>query len=326
MSIIQVNQVMCNERVDARLAHHDKYSKGGAFADGKFCPLGEATVSMSDHGFMQADLCYEKLTVSKGRFFRLEDHFKRLSQSCKKFRLINPYTDLEMTEIFSELLTLTGLREAGLFWCVTRGRSNKFKDGPGSAGSFYAIADPYFSIANQTQREQGLNVMISKNHIRIPPKAVDPTAKNINSQDMKLAQFEAQDHGKDLAVLTDADGNLTEAFGANVFFVKEGEIYTPDCGCLEGITRLSALELAEEMGVPVHIKKVKADELRQADDAFVTSSAGGIMPINSVDGVVLGDRNGPGDIVEQLHNLYWEKMWAGWHGTPIEYERQSAGV
>jgi branched-chain amino acid aminotransferase len=162
--------------------------------------------------------------------------------------------------------------------------------------------------------------LVSEKYIRIPTSAVDPKAKNFHWADMKQSLFEARDHGKDMSVLPDADGYLTEAPGANVFLIKNGALYTPGSGCLEGITRKTVLELATLIGIPAHVEKVHAKQLRDADEAFITSSAGGVMPINSVDGNVLGGIEGPGELTVRLHNLYWEKLWEGWKATPVDYE------
>lgn len=105
-------------------------------------------------------------------------------------------------------------------------------------------------------------------------------------------------------MLTDAEGNLTEAPGCNVFFIKDDVLYTPDSGCREGITRLTILKLAEEVGLKTEVTMVTADQLRDADAAFLTSAAGGIMPVSLVDGTPLGGRNSPGPLAAQLHNLY----------------------
>jgi branched-chain amino acid aminotransferase len=323
MMPIQVDPIMRGELAGARLAHDKEYSKGAAFINGRYCAICEAVIPVFDAGFVSCDVTYEKVTVSKGRFFRLQDHFDRFARSCKGFRLHNPHSNEEMERIFSRLLRLTGFKEAGIFWCVTRGLISQPSDrlNPEAAGSrFYAVADPFASIATEEQRQRGLDLWISKQYLRIQPKAVDPTVKNFHLMDLKLSLFEARDHGKDWSVVTDADGYLTEAAGANIFLVKNGELYTPDSGCLMGITRKAVLELAEIIGLRAHVRKVHAKELVEADDAFLTSTAGGVMPVNSVDGTVLGGAQGPGDVAVRFHNLYWEKVWDGWKGTPVDYK------
>jgi branched-chain amino acid aminotransferase len=329
MVLIGVAEVMQSDSVGARLPHKKEYETGSAFINGTYCTLMEASIPLMDGGFLACDAVYEKLTVSNGRYFRLQDHFDRFSRSCAKFRLRNPHTSTEMAQIFDRLVSLTGLRQAGVFWCVTRGLPKGDDDradrsDPGAfENRFYAFADAYLSIVTPEQRRKGVDLLISETYIRIPPKAVDPTAKSFHWMDMKLSLFEARDHGKDWSVLVDRDGYLTEAPGANIFVIKNGELFTPDCGCLEGITRKTTLELAEMIGVRTHTERVRASQLREADDAFMTSSAGGIMPVNSVDGVVLGGVAGPGELAVRIHNLYWEKMWEGWKSTPVDYEGSS---
>lgn len=321
MGMIDVDQVLETDPRGARLPHDEKYEKGVAFANGEYSARDEAVIPLMDLGFQQCDVTYDKTVVLHGRFFRLQDYFARFARSCEKFRLRNPYSEDEMVRIFSRMIRMTGLRDASVFWCVTRGLAKGITDGPDAfENRFYAIVDTYKSITTAQQRSGGLNLIVSKKYIRIPPRAVDPTAKNFHWQDMKLSLFEAMDRGKDWAVLTDGDGYLTEAVGANVFAIKNGELYTPDSGCLEGITRQTTLELAEMIGVRTHVEKVHATQLLEADDAFITSSSGGIMPVNSVDGVVLGGVEGPGRLSARLHDLYWEKVWSGWKGTPVNYE------
>lgn len=326
MAVTQVDQFMQNDPSSARLPHDERYEKGISFTNGKPCSRDEAMVPMSDMGFQHSDVTYEVAVVSRGRFFRLQDHFARFARSCDSFRLRNPYTNEEMVEIFSNLIRLTGLKNASVFWCVTRGLAKpgvnvvRDRNNPDAfENRFYATVAPYGSIATQEQRNKGLDLIVSEKYVRIHPKAVDPTAKNFHWMDMKLSLFEARDRGKDWSVLTDIDGYLTECAGANIFVIKGGELYTPDSGCLEGITRKTALELAGMMGVPTHVEKVHVSKLRQADDAFMTSSAGGVMPINSVDGIVLGGVAGPGELAVRFHNLYWERMWEGWMSSPVDY-------
>ena len=134
-----------------------------------------------------------------------------------------------------------------------------------------------------------------------------------------MSLIEAGKNQAQWSVLTDGEGHLMEAPGSNIFIIKNGVAATPDMGCLEGITRRTAIELFPESGIAVEVRKVSADELVHADEAFLTSSAGGIMPVASVNGTPLSDQLKPGEVTVKLHNLYWEKRWAGWHGTDIDY-------
>ena len=325
MQILSIQKEMAPERVEFAPEYH----LGSAFIHGEYCPIEEAKIPLYDMGFLQADTVYEKATVSNGRFFRLADHLDRFENSCRKFGLRNPYSLDETTDILSKLVALTGLKSAGVYWCVTRGFIKDISDrnNPDAfENRFYAMASAYESMATDEDRRQGMELIVSKKYIRTPAKAIDPTAKNTNWMDMKLSLFEAREQGKAMSVLTDAEGYLTETPGANIFIVKNGELFTPDRGCLEGITRKSALELAKICSIPIHVEPVHAEQILEADEAFMTSSAGGVMPIRSVDSIILGDRGAPGCMTTKLHNLYWEKMWEGWHGTDIDYSAVASSV
>lgn len=326
MSILEVEKILQNDPAHARLAHEEKYHEGAAFIHDHYCTRDEAAIPLADNGFYQSDATYEVMSASKGLMFRLQDHLDRLERSCAKLRLHNPYSNDQMVEILTNLIKLTGTREAYIFWCVTRGfgkARSRAIDPESFENRFYASVTPssYSNyIAGDTKRRRGMDILISRNYIRVPSQAIDSSIKNFHWLDMKLSLFEAGDQAKDWSVLTDGEGYLTEAPGANIFLIKEGELYTPSSGCLGGVTRKTALELADLAGLKTHIGKVSTEQLLTADEAFLTSTAGGIVPINSVDDVVLGGSIGPGRITTQLHNTYWEKRWSGWLGTPIDGE------
>ncbi len=301
------------------------YDSGAAFVDGRYCPIEFACIPISDLGFMQADAVYEKLTVYSGRYFRKSSHFERFAESCKKFELINPYSNAQMTTIFNNLLSLANLRNAGLWWCVTRGAAksydNQDRADPGLyRNCFYAKVDNYTSIASRSQSISGLNLSICKTYHRIPKDSVDPEAKNFHWQDMKLSLFEARRGGYDWTVLTDDQGYLTEAPGANIFIIKDGCLLSPDRGCLRGITRDSVFQIASKIGIEVSMCRIQSKDCLAADDAFLTSSAGGVMPVNSIDGVSLGKSEGPGEISRLIRREYWKLMREEEYTEPVRYK------
>lgn len=307
----------------ARAAHDPRYHRGSAFMHGTYCSIDEATIPLLDLGFRHGDAAYDVVSASKGYLFRLQDHLDRFERSCAGFRLCNPYTKAQTAEILHKLVTLAGTRDAYIFWCVTRGfrkEGGDHNDPAAYENRFYAYVVPYRYIAGDALRSRGIDLLVSKQFIRIPPKAVDPRVKNFHWLDMQQSLFEAHDSGRDFSVLCDSEGYLAECPGANIFLIKDGAVFTPDNGCLEGITRQTAMELAIEVGLPVRMERVHVDRLREADEAFITSTAGGIMPISSVDGHALGGESGPGALVTKLHNLYWRKRWDGWLGTPAIYD------
>jgi branched-chain amino acid aminotransferase len=151
---------------------------------------------------------------------------------------------------------------------------------------------------------------------RIPDAAVDARYKNFHWGDLTQAQLQALDAGADVAILCSMNGYVSEGPGFNVFFIRHGKIHTPGANVLEGITRKTVFELATQSGIPIEAGDYLPEQLRAADEAFISSTAGGIMPITQVDGRLLGSGK-PGAMTRQLRELYWSKRETGWHGTLI---------
>ena len=195
---------------------------------------------------------------------------------------------------------------------LTRGVSPTFSRDPRDAqNKLICFAIPFGWILRPEKRAEGLSVAISDIQ-RIPPESVDPRIKNYHWLDFVLGLYDAYERGAGTTVLQDAHGNLTEGPGFNIFVVKEGVISTPSGGVLQGITRRSAMELAAELGLPVEERRVPATELIAADEAFATSTAGGLMPITQVNGSTIADGR-PGPITSQLTDAYWAKHFEpGW--------------
>ncbi len=319
MSIIEAQKIITTDPRHERAPHAPEYENGSAFTQGTYRPIEQGVVPITDAGFIHADAAYDVVSASAGYMFRMKDHVKRFTASCQKFLLENPYSEQETVEILNNLVKLTGLKDAYIWWAVTRGELEGERTDPVYTNKFYAFVTPYMFIHGDELRTRGAKVKISTEFLRIPKESVDPTAKNFHWMDMKLSIFEAMGSGAEWSVLTDADGNLTEAPGCNVFLIKDGVLKTPASGCLEGITRLTVFDLASELRLPVETSDIPAQELVDADEAFLTSTAGGIMPIAMVNERALGGSNGPGELTTRLHNLYWEKRWNGWLGEPIDY-------
>jgi branched-chain amino acid aminotransferase len=119
-------------------------------------------------------------------------------------------------------------------------------------------------------------------------------------------------------VLVDYDGNIAEGPGFNVFMVKEGTVTTPEGTCLDGITRQTALDLLAEQNAKVVIGAFSPAALRAADEAFITSTAGGIVPVTRIDHRPLSDGE-PGPVTTRLKNLYWQRHDDASETTAIDY-------
>ena len=295
------------------------YSHGAAFVEGRFVPVAEACVPILDWGFLRSDATYDVAHVWRGSFFRLEDHLDRFVRSTKHLRLSPPYGRREIRDILVECVRLSGLRDAYAEVICTRGVPRPGSRDPRDCENlFYAFVVPFVWIADPDTQERGLHAVIGSKR-RIAPESVDPTVKNYHWLDLETGLLEAYERGGETVILTDANENVVEGPGFNVFAVHDGSISTPDRGVLEGITRRTVIELSAEHGIPLETRPVPADELRSADEVFISSTAGGIIPVTMVDGEAIGDGE-PGPVTLRLRDAYWNLHEDPRYSLPVSYD------
>ena len=298
---------MARETAGRNVAAEDRdtYANGAAFVDGQFVPIAEARVPILDWGFLRSDATYDVAHVWRGSFFRLEDHLDRFERSMEHLRLSLPYGRDDIRDILVECVRLSGLRDAYAEIICTRGMPKPGSRDPRECENrFYAFVVPFIWIADPEKQERGLHAVIADRQ-RIASSSVDPTVKNYHWLDLEVGLLEAYERGGETVILTDANDNVVEGPGFNVFAVHDGAISTPDSGVLEGITRRTVIELSDEHGIPIEACPVPAASLRRADEIFLSSTAGGIIPVTTVDGEVVGEGE-PGPVTLCLRDSYWK--------------------
>ena len=299
----------------AQNADKDAVSAGAAFVEGRIVPISEARVPLLDWGFLRSDACQDTVSVWRGMFFCLDDHIARFFQSCRNLRLSCPYDEHELAEVLTRLVQHTGLTDAYVQMIATRGQpATGSRDLRTCENSFLAFCIPYVHITPDSG--QGFLDAIISERPRISSSSVPSSIKNYHWIDFELGLFEAYERGGNTVLLTDGNGGITEGPGFNVFGCRNGELFTPDTNVLEGITRNVVFEIASDLKIAVLQRRVPTAELRDADEVFVTSTAGGIMALRSIDGRSLG--NVPGPVTREIARTYWKKREAGWRGRPVQ--------
>ncbi|KVQ30161.1 branched-chain amino acid transferase [Burkholderia cepacia] len=290
-----------------RSAEASAYPPGAAYMNGRFVPIADARVSVLDWGFLHSDVTYDTVHVWNGRFFRLDRHIARFRRSLARLRLDVPLGDDALRDILVECVRRSGLRNAYVEMLCTRGVSPTFSRDPRDAvNQFIAFAVPYGSVANERQLREGLHLHLVDDVRRIPPESVDPQIKNYHWLDLVAGLLKGYDAGAESVVLKCTDGSIAEGPGFNVFIVRDGRLRTPERGVLHGITRQTVFELAASMGIDAQAGRVDDAQLREADEVFITSTAGGIMPVTRLNGAPIGDGQ-PGPMTRRLFDAYWAK-------------------
>jgi branched-chain amino acid aminotransferase len=284
---------------------------GCAFVDGQFVDPEDAKISIFDWGFLHSDATYDVAHVWQGKFFRLDLHLDRFFASCAALYLNPGRTRDQVRAVMHQCVARSGLTDAYVEVLCTRGRPAPGSRDPRTcANRFMAFAIPFVWIADPQKQQRGIDLVVGSPH-RIPAASVDPRIKNYHWLDFVMGLFQAYERGGETVVLLDAQGHVTEGPGFNVFAVLDSggrkRLVTADSGVLEGVTRRTVIELATNAGIEVEQRAWSETELRGADEVFLSSSGGGVIPIASIDGVAVGGRRRGdfGPISVQLQRAYW---------------------
>lgn len=301
----------------------ERFAAGAAYVDGRFCPIEEARIPLLDWGFLRSDACQDTISVWAGSFFRLQDHLERFQRSIERLRMTSPEPFDRIRRIVHELVVLPGFQNAYVQIIMTRGRPPiGSRDLRLCRNRFQAFCMPYMWVAPPEVQARGMALHISR-RVRVPPQSVDPMVKHYHWLDFQMGLFEAYDAGAETVVLLDLDGHVTEGPGFNIFADVDGRLVTPGQGILDGMTRRTTLELCRDLGIAAHEERLSPEQLRSADEVFLTTTAGGIIPVTRIDNGKIAD-GAPGPITVRLHTEYWRRRASGWHAEPILY-RQARG-
>ncbi|MEX2481997.1 MAG: aminotransferase class IV [Gammaproteobacteria bacterium] len=282
------------------------YAAGCAWIEGDYVPIGDARIPILDTGFTRSDCTYDVVAVWAGRFFRLEDHLDRFERSWRRGRFNPPLARTAMRDILFECVRRAALEHAYVEMIVSRGVAEGGERDPRRfRNRFYALAIPYVWIARPEAQTSGISLVVARTTTRIDPGAVDPTMKNFHWGDLTQGLFEAYDRDASNVVLLNAAGEVTEGPGFNIFAVCDGTLCTPAAGVLEGITRQTVIDLARRSNRPIEVTRFGAQRLHEADELFITSTAGGVMPVTRLDGRAVGNGQ-PGPVTLALRQAYWD--------------------
>jgi len=274
----------------------------------------DAVVPVLDHGLLYGDGLFEGIRICEGRVFRLADHLRRLGVGARAIGLELPGGPPACEKAVLETARAHGSEDAYVRLIVTRGVGELGVD-PGSCRDprLIVIVSDIEMYADE-KRRQGLALATSS--LRRPQAGVlDPAVKSLNYLNSVLAKREARLHGADEALLLNAQGQVAEASGANVFAVRDGLVSTPPPtdGALPGITRRSVLEIAGELGYETRERSLGRVDLWDADEVFLTGSGARIVGVSTLDGERIGSGTPARPVTDALLAAFPE--YARRHGT-----------
>lgn len=293
-----------------------------AYFNGTIVPESEALLPFRDRGFKYGDAVFDMTRTFGHRIFKIEEHIKRFYNSLKYVQIDPGLTQREMVDKSMEVLeaNMHLLGPDDDFWVgqrVSRGVDLVGGDMWETAGGPNVIIEcaPLPLKPRARLYRDGIDVWVPSVR-RTPPESLSPRAKSHNYLNLIMADMEAKAHDPEAwAVLLDTRGFLTEGIGSNIFTIKDGVIYTPRHQyVLGGISRETAIELAEKIDVPVVEKDLDMFDASTADEVFLTSTSLCICGVRSVLGQQIGDGGPAGPITKALMNAYVDFVDFDWIG------------
>lgn len=274
------------------------------YLNGRFLPLAEASVSPMDRGFLFGDGVYEVIPVYARRPFRLDEHLARLERSLAAIWLENPHPRETWREIVDRLIAAADCEDQSVYLQVTRGpmavRNHAFPETV--TPTVFGLVEPLVT-PSRTQIEQGVAAISAADFrwLRCHVKATSLLANCLLRQ-MAIAAGCAE-------TVMFRDGVLTEGAASNIFVVKDGILLAPQKNhlMLPGITYDVVLELAAQHGLPVEVRDIFEDEVRAADELWLSSSTKEVLAIVTLDGRKVGagkTAGRPGELFRRMHDWY----------------------
>lgn len=283
---------------------------GVIWYDGELVPWRNATTHVLTHtlhygmGVFEGLRAYE--TPDGPAIFRLPEHTERLFNSAHVFRMKIPFDQATLMQAQRDVVKQNGLASGYIRPIVFYGPEAMGLSAKTLSVHVAIAAWSWGTYLGADGLENGIRVKTSsftRHHVNINMCRAKSVATYTNSI---LAHQEVVQDGYHEALLLDVDGYVAEGSGENIFIIKHGKLYTPDLtACLEGITRASVIQLAQEIGLEVIQKRITRDEVYCADEAFFTGTAAEITPIRELDCRAIGNgKRGP--ITEQLQTLFFD--------------------
>ena len=264
--------------------------------DGELVPADEASVNVADRGFLYGDAAFETMRAYGGEIFAWDAHADRLQETCSVLGLEHGLATDDLHRRIADTLAANDLSEAYVRLSITRGvQPGKLTPDEAVDPTVVVIVKPLSSGGSDGQPvyEEPATLQTVKTK-RVPDAAIPARAKTHNYLNGILARLELRVSDADEAIMVDADGHVAEGATSNLFFVRDNALRTPslDGPVLPGITRRVVLNIADEEGIPVEEGQYTPDEIRNADEVFLTNSTWEIRPVDVVDGIRIADDAG----------------------------------
>jgi len=281
------------------------------FINGEFVTDKDAVIPIHDKGFTSGDAVFDTARTFSGKVYKLKEHVDRFFMSLNYMQIKSPYKKEELIKYSQQLLDmnvplLDKNEDYWIFLRITRGAVNKQGENVPNV-IIHCTNIPFKQRANFY--DSGMPIIFSSVR-RTAHDALSPRAKVNQYINFTMADLEVHNIDKNAkAVLLDKNGNITEGSGANIFIVKNNEIFTPrEQFVLAGIGRSDAMGLAKGLGMTLTEKDLDTYDAFTADEIFITSTSFCIVPVGTVNGRQVGGGDVPGKVTKRLQDAFIDSI------------------
>jgi D-alanine transaminase len=271
------------------------------YFNGRFTTTDERVLGVEDRGFQFGDAVYEvfKFIDKRPRF--LLEHFRRLEQGLRTLEIAQPWSAAEFESTMRALLERTSFADGIVYIQVSRGEATRAHFWPEELTPTVVAYSRRFAFPDAAKKERGIRVVTASDH-----RWNFCNVKSVNLLGNAMAKKHAQRSGADEAILL-ADGFVREGASSNFFAVKNGHLVTHplDDHILPGVVRDQVIGLALSAKIRVDERPLREAELFELDEAFITSTTQGVMPVAEIDGRIIGNSR-RGTVTTQLQRLFDE--------------------
>ncbi len=277
------------------------------YVNGAMKPRAEAVVSVFDSGFVLGDGVWEGLRITGGQPTFLDAHLDRLFEGAKAIALDVGMSRAELTRAIMDTLAANQMTDhVHIRLMVTRGvKRTPYQDPRAAIGPATIVIIPEHKTPRPELLARGLKLFTV--HVRRGyPDVQDPKLNSHSKLNCITACIQATAAGADEGLMLDPHGFVATCNSTHFFIVRKGEVWTSSGDyCLGGITRANVLRICRNNGIPACERNFSLTDVYGADEAFVTGTFAGVVPVREIDGRIIGDGS-RGPMVERLQNLYVE--------------------
>ncbi len=279
------------------------------YLNGEFLPSEEAHISVFDQGFLYGDGIFESFRSVCGQLYQFDQHYQRLLQSAEALAYPIHLSQKDLERILDELQLRNNISNAYFRITITRG--------PGQIGFkremagklTWLIMARVFAGFDETHYQDGIRLSLAQTR-RNAPEAISPKIKSISNLNSLLGKLEAKASGAFEVIMLNNKDHICEGASSNIFWTKGHWVFTPDVstGLLEGVTRATIMHLCEqELNLRVITGEFKLQDLKFADEVFISSTSLEVMPVTKVDNFTI-NQGMVGPIAVKLRRAMQKEM------------------